>query len=239
MSSFLPTVFQRSLDVVRNHRFQPYFVITFTLWLVGAVEIIQKTGGQRLDPRFWMLVAILITAYSGVRIFRLVPPRLNVFRKSSAALNEMLNRICANGFAVYPRSNQPHDGFVVVGPSGVYAMEVKSRKVFGSCTIEYGEQNDLILGGRISDRRPIQQAHAIAGELREMLSRIVENASVIKPLVVFLNDWRINRSGSNQQIPVVSATEVEHFFTSQEQLLTESEIEKISNYLNSPTFATG
>src|SRR5437868_13963709 len=73
----IPDSWSKQLDLIRNDSLQPYFFVAFTLWLVGVVEIIQKTTGQRLDPRFWMLVAVLITAYSGVRIFRLTPPIVN------------------------------------------------------------------------------------------------------------------------------------------------------------------
>src|SRR4029077_17196203 len=130
------------------------------------------------------------------------------------------------------------DGFVVVGPCGVYAVEVKSRKVFGSRRIEYGKENELILGGRISDRRPVQQAQTIAAKLGEKLQGVLENRSAIRPLVVFLNDWRINRSGNDQSVPVLNATELEQYFSGQEPVLTESEIEQVSHYLNSPDFAT-
>src|SRR5437868_7559819 len=60
----LPERLQKYIDLIRNDRFQPYFIVAFTLWLVGVVEMVQKTTGQRLDPRFWMVIAILITAYS-------------------------------------------------------------------------------------------------------------------------------------------------------------------------------
>src|SRR5438477_4380399 len=80
--SVLPQRLQKYIDLIRNDRFQPYLIVAFTLWLVGAVEIVQKTTGQRLDPRFWMIIAILITAYSGARIFRLASPLAIIGRSS-------------------------------------------------------------------------------------------------------------------------------------------------------------
>src|SRR3954464_13088568 len=99
--NLLPEPWRKYLQVIRDERFQPYFVIAFTLWLVGAVEIVQKAGGQRLEPRFWMSVAILITLYSGLRIFRLNPLRLGFNRsKTSSLATEMLSRIQAHGLSV-------------------------------------------------------------------------------------------------------------------------------------------
>src|ERR1700730_2964855 len=98
--SLLPEAWRKQLDLVRSDRFQPYFVIAFTLWLVGAVEIIQKTGGQRLDPRVWMAVAVLIRTYGGVRLFRLTPRRLGFAgSKMSSAVNDIMSRIQANGLS--------------------------------------------------------------------------------------------------------------------------------------------
>src|SRR5437763_1765024 len=73
--TMLPQTWRTHLELLRTEPFQPYIVVAFTLWLVGAIEVIQKTGGQRLDPRFWMSLAVLITLYSGIRIFRLAPLR--------------------------------------------------------------------------------------------------------------------------------------------------------------------
>ena len=226
---FLATVWPKLLESLRNERFQPYYLIAFTLWLVGTVELIQKIGGQHLDPRFWMLVAILITVYSGVRIFRLTSLRLSGNRKWSAALNEMVTRMQANGLNVYPAPNRDKTdaAFVVIGRSGVYAMEVKSRKVFGSRRIEFGVGDELILGGRISDRRPVQQAQGIAQVIREKLEGIGAEPSIVTPLVVFLDGWTISL-GSAHEVPVVIAGELEPFLNAQPDVLSDSEVAEVS-----------
>ena len=219
---------------MRSERFQPYFVAAFTLWLVGAVEIIQKTGGQRLEPRFWMFIAILITVYSGVRIFRLSPPQPKLrSRKASSAEQGMVNRIRANGLAVYHESTQQkRGGYVVVGAAGVYALEVKEGSVFGSGTVDYRKENELVLGGRISDPRPLKQAQAAAQKMREKLQTVLPKRSTVKPLVVFLNEWRINRSATQSDVAVVSANELEQYLSGQEPTLSQSEVTEISTCLN-------
>ena len=227
----IPDSLRKQIELIRNPRFQPYFVAAFTLWLVGAVEIIQKTTGHRLDPRFWMLIAILFTVYGGVRMFRASsrPANQSPAKRSSAA-DAIVHRIVASGLTVYqdPVQTKGSDGYVVVGPSGVYAMEIKAQNVFGSRTIEFGRPDELILGGRISDRRPVQQAQATARRIQERLTGIAAPRSLVKPLVVFLNDWRINIPDRAAEVPVVNASELEQYLSTQTAVLTDSEVAEIS-----------
>ena len=112
--TFLPPSIRKRLELIIRGRFQPYFIVAFTLWLVGAVEIVQKTTGQRLDPRFWMSIAVLITAYSGLRIFRLSEQSPNVRRsKRSAAADAVVSGIAESGLTVFPNAgdSKGSDGY--------------------------------------------------------------------------------------------------------------------------------
>src|SRR5207248_5136058 len=89
---------RKHLDLIRSERLQPYLFIAFTLWLVGVVEIVQKLSGQRLDPRFWMLIAVAITAYSGIQIFRLSRrPGTSRRRAIPHALDKIIDRTVSRG----------------------------------------------------------------------------------------------------------------------------------------------
>jgi hypothetical protein len=235
----LPQSWRKHLGLLRNERFQPYFVAAFTLWLVGAVEIIQKTGGQKLDPRFWMLVAVLITVYSGLRIFRLTPKASPVSSRTvPPPVSDMVNRMRSNGVAVCENATDENRGaYVLVTPAGIYAMEVKARNVFGSRTIEYRRDNELVLGGRIADSRPMKQAQAAAQKIRERLGAVLQTGTVVKPLVVFLNDWRINRASAQHEVDVLNEHEIQHYLQTQKPVLSESDVTEISTYLNGPEFA--
>jgi len=236
MSAWLCVVAQpwrNHLQLLGNERSQPYLITAFTLWLVGAVEIVQKTSGQRLDPRFWMAVAILITIYTGARIFQLTAAKSNVGRmKGSTPAAELVNRIRSSRIAVYPNRNDNADSYVVVGPAGVYAMQVKARKVFGSRTVDFRKENELVLGGRIADSRPLRQAQGAADKIRERLQGVLPTRPVVKPLVVFLNDWQIERGQSPTEVTVVNENELQQYFSDQETVLDSSELETIAHHLN-------
>jgi len=232
--TFLPISLRKHLELITRGRLQPYFVVAFTLWLVGAVEIIQKTTGQRLDPRFWMLIAVLITAYSGVRIFRLSPQTNVRRRRRSAAADAVVSRIADSGLTVFEIEGEMKgsDGYVVVGPSGVYTMEVRERNVFGSRTIEFGEDNELVIGGRIADGRPLTYACAAADKIREQLQGTLPTQPSVKPMVVFVNDWEIKGGQKRDDVTVLNEHEVQQYFSKQDAVLNSADLANISKCLN-------
>jgi len=233
--TFLPASLRKHLEAITHGRFQPHFVVAFTLWLVGAVEIIQKTTGQRLDPRFWMLIAVLITAYSGVRIFRLLPKASNAGRrKRSTATEAFVSRIADSGLTVFEADGEMKgsDGYVVVGPGGVYTMEVRERNVFGSRTIELGDDNELVIGGRIADGRPLTYACAAAEKVREQLHDHLPIQPMVKPVVVFVNDWEIKGGQNRDDVTVLNENEVQHYFSKQNPVLNSADLAKISACLD-------
>ncbi|MFL6514340.1 MAG: nuclease-related domain-containing protein [Chthoniobacterales bacterium] len=227
-------------ELVRNQRLQPYFGAAFMLWLVGLVELIQKIGGQRLDPRFWMGIAVLITIYSGVRIFRLHPSSLGrAASKSPTPVEQLVSRMQSHGVAVYPSAlENVSDGCVIVGPGGVYAVAVKARKLFGSQTIQFGKRNKLVLGGRISDSRPLRQAHTMAQKIGDQLRGVLRARISVKPLVVFLNDWRVDRDSAESDVAVMNEHELEQLLARQESNLTPAEIAAVSGRLSGLAPAT-
>ncbi|HJT82252.1 MAG TPA: nuclease-related domain-containing protein [Chthoniobacterales bacterium] len=206
---------------------------------MGAVEIIQLTSGQSLNPRFWMAVAILITIYSGVRVFRLRPrPAKIAPRKKRARATEIVNQIHSKGFAVYQDPSEPNgDGYIVVGPSGVYALELKERNVFGSRTIEFGGNDKLILGGRIADSRPVKQAQAAAMKIGDGLKGVLHKGFAVRPLVVFANDWRIHRAPGEAEVAVLNEDELPQYLNGQASVLSQSDVAEISTCLDQFEFA--
>jgi Nuclease-related domain len=210
-------------------------LIPFTLWLVGIVEAIQKLGGQKLDPRFWMFLSILITIYTGVRIFRLSGPRNRIKRqKLDAPLPQIVDRVRSSGLDLYYEANE-RDGsvdYIVVGHAGIYALEVKARNVFGSRRIDYRRENELVLGGKISDNRPLQQARVAAQKIRDRLAGHLLAHDLVKPLVVFLGDWQIDHPATETDVAVVSDRQLEEYFRQQPPILSDSELAQISTQLD-------
>jgi hypothetical protein len=230
------------LEVISSARLFPYLLIPFTLWLVGIVEAIQKIGGQKLDPRFWMFLSIIITIYTGVRIFRLSPlRRKNGGERARAPSKQILDCVHSSGLELYYEVDEGRRGidYVVVGAAGIYAIEVKARDAFGSRRIDYRDANELVLGGKISDNQPLKEARSAAQKVRERLAGHLPTQNVVKPMVVFLGDWQIDQPETEADVAVVSAGDLEQYLKQQRPVLSSAELAEISTYLENLSLAGG
>lgn len=217
-----------------DDRFVPYLLfIAFAFWIVCFVEWTQKIAGAHPDPRFWMFMSILLTIYGGSRVFRLYPKlaRLHVGARRQQNVAEILDRIRAKGFVTL--HDVSHNGFkidhVVVGPSGIYAIETKTRT--GSGTIEYRGDQELLLNGRINDSPAVRQARTSAQAAHLHLKQHLHECYWVNPLLVFTGDWRVQPSPRDFAIDVIIEDQLEDYFDRQQPELTGAEIAHICSHL--------
>lgn len=217
-----------------DDRFFPYLLlITFAFWIVCLVEWTQKIAGAHPDPRFWMLMSILLTIYGGSRVYRLYPKlgRLHFGGRRQQNIAEILDRIRAKGFVALHAVS--HNGFnvdhIVVGPSGLYAIETKTRT--GSGTIEYRGDQELLLNGRINDSPAVRQARTSAQAAHLHLKERLHECYWVNPLLVFTGEWRVQQSSRDFAIDVIMEDQLEDYFDRQQSELTSAEIAHICSQL--------
>jgi hypothetical protein len=217
-----------------HERLIPYFLVIFIFWLVCIVESIQKISGQDLDPRFWMALSIVVTIFGGIKVFRLrsQQPRREL-PQDDRQIDQLVESIRSKGFVAYQETKE--DGrnadCVVVGPSGVYVIETKMRNVFGSRAIDYRNENELILGGKISDNQPIKHVRAAADVVRDQLGQGLQKQYPVKPLVVFFGDWQVNQPALDLDVAVMTAADIETYFDRRPSTLVAEEIASICSCL--------
>ncbi|HEV2047483.1 MAG TPA: nuclease-related domain-containing protein [Chthoniobacterales bacterium] len=213
--------------------FVPYLMIVFAFWMVCLVEWTQQIAGEHPGPKFWMFLSALVTLYGGFRAFRLYPQLRNLRfgEQGERRVAEILDRLRSKGFIVF------HDlvgkdfniDHVVVGPSGIYAIETKNRS--GSGAIEYPSDDELIFGGRIKDGWPLRQARGAAWTVHDELKTHSQEYRYVKPLVVFVGNWRVHRHAGDFAADVITANQLENYFDWQQPELTRGEIARISSHL--------
>lgn len=209
----------------------PVLLIMFAFWIVCAVEWTQRLVGTIPDPRFWTVLSLVITLYGGVQVFRL---RLRSHSSTPRVSGEkevarILHQIRGKGFVAFhnlPGAERNID-HVVIGPSGVYAIETKARS--GSGTIDYRSDDELIFAGRIKDGWPLRHARASASAVQTRLNHGLPEAYAVKPLLVFLGDWDIHRHGKNLAVDVMTLDQLAEYFDQQKPALTGQEIAAISS----------
>ena len=215
--------------------FVPYLMIVFAFWIVCLVEWMQKIVGEHPTPGFWMFLSLLVTCYGGVRAFRLYPQLRNVRlgERGERRVAEILDRIQSKGFVVFHDlpENGSKIGHVVVGSTGIYAIETKAWNAIGSRTIDYQTENEVVLGGRITDRRVLRQVRGSARAVHLQLKEHLHENYWVKPLLVFLGDWRVRRQAGDFVVAVLTADQLEDYFDREQPELTSREIMHIGSHL--------
>ena len=134
----------------------------------------------------------------------------------------VLHDICIDDF------NLDH---VLVGPGGVFAVEVKTRSkpIRGDVRVQY----DGILvkvNGRTPDRNPIAQAQAGAARLEEILTNYTGHTTKVRPVVLFPG-WYVERQSPGVRVWVLNEKAFVKFVEKETEQLSKPEIRMFSEAL--------
>jgi hypothetical protein len=111
----------------------------------------------------------------------------------------------------------------VIGPTGVYAIETKTRsKPRGDAKIAYDGEQILVCGHR-PDRDPIAQAEANARALGKVLLECAGMQIAVRPVVLFPG-WYVERKAKNISVWVLNEKHFLSYLNKEAVKLTESEI---------------
>ena len=233
---FAGQAFRQEIDHLADQGLIPFLVLNFAFLIVCAVEWTQKFAGASPDPRFWTVLSLLVTAYGGVQVFRLRPGLRSFYggKHGERRVAEVLDRLGSKGFVAFHdlANSGLNVDYVVVGPSGIYAIETKMRR--GSGLISYGGDRELIFGGRINDSRPLRQAQNSARAVHRRLKER-DHAYWVKPMVVFCGNWRVHAQAGDFGVEVTTAGQLENFFERQQPEITGKEIAGICSQLERST----
>jgi hypothetical protein len=225
---------RQEIDRITEAQQLPVFLIMIAFWIVCAVEWTQRFLGAIPDPPFWSLIALIFTTYGGLQIFRLnghnhrsrsTDPRTKAFYA--------FRRLCAAGWGLCYDSNEASSAIdnVLVGDTGVYAVQVKLRS--GSGVIEQNPEGELLFGGRVRDGRLLTNALQAALPLQGYLDARFENPPQVKAVVVVVGDWSVQQNEAEAPVDVITVDEVAQYFQKRASTLTKDQVGKISDYLGS------
>ena len=212
----------------------PFIVFTpVILWAVCIVEWLQEWNRTAPTPRFWTAVAIIATGGAVIAFLRLMPKARNLLRgeKGELKVAEALEELRGRGYRVF--HDLRRDGFnidhVVVGPAGVFAIETKFRS--GSGEIEFRNGEGLFVGGRKEEEDSLLQARRNARDVRSMLADDCKIDRWVKPLVVFVGNWRIQNKWRDTDARVLTPEQIGSYFDQRQPELTRREIELFATHL--------
>jgi hypothetical protein len=175
----------------------PWLLVAVMVSSMAVVEWFRWLTNAPYQPIQMTVLAVCIAAFAGWRFYRALQelPNWKLGLKGERAVGQFLQAmllprdyfvihdICIDDF------NVDH---AVIGPTGVYAIEVKTRSKprRGDARVTYDGKRVLV-DGIEPDRDPIVQARAGAKRLQEILERYTGRSVSVRSVVIFPN-WFVD-----------------------------------------------
>ena len=217
-----------------NDRLMPFYFAAAFAWVLWGLAEFQARSHWPPEPKVFLGLAIIATGVFVIVVCRVFPRFRNLHRgeRGELVVAEQLEELRANGFRCFHDIVQ--DGFnidhVVVGPPGVFVIETKFRS--GSGVIEFRNGQGIFVGGREEERDPLAQARGNARALHDLIRQDAGVEIWVKPLVVFVGDWKVKDKWRDTDVRAITADGVARYFDRQDQPeLTKGEIELICSHL--------
>jgi Nuclease-related domain len=211
----------------------PFIVFTpLVLWFVWFTHWL-PSHGHRVPVDFWLYLAIIMTGMCAIGYLRLIPRARRLVRGERGELRvaEVLDDL--RRYEYRPFHDVVRDGFnvdhVVVGPGGVFAIETKFRSGQGVITFRNGE--GLFVGGFPEEKDSLNQARGNAAEVNRLIKENCHIDVWVKPVVVFVGDWRVKNDWRNTDARVFTTDTLSRHILNQQPCLTRGEIELIASHL--------
>ncbi|MEY2490449.1 MAG: hypothetical protein QOC70_2391 [Verrucomicrobiota bacterium] len=216
-----------------ENRLMPYVFGPGFLWLIFAVEAIHSWSHEPPQPRVWLCLAIAVTGFAWIGYRRLDPQFRNLNRGERGELRvaEILDDLRSSGYRAF--HDLVGEGYnidhVVVGPAGVFAIETKFRSGYGE--IEFRNGEGLFVSGRKEENDPLLQARRNARDVNRIIKENCQIDRWVKPLVVFVGDWKIKNKWRDTDARVLSTDQIANYLDRQQPELVRREIELICSHL--------
>jgi hypothetical protein len=236
----LPSVRRRAGQSLRekrdsfvDDRLFGFVVCPLVVWVFFVSQASQAWFHSTPAPRFWLAIAIVTTGICAILILRLISKAKRLVRgeRGELKVGEVLDELRAWGYRVF--HDLQRDGFnidhAIVGPAGVFAIETKFRSGHGE--IEFRNGEGLFVRGVAEEKDSLKQARGNARELNKLIREHCGIYEWVKPLVVFVGDWKVKDRWRDTDVRVLTTEQLVRYFDRQQPNLTRKEIDLIASHL--------
>jgi len=214
-----------------------YLIYSVALFLLVPLAFAWKAPNlTSFWPLTFLIGLMVLCAVPGICVVRL-HRNYALGLRAERAVGEELNQLMLDGchvFHDYPAAPNWTINHIVVAPSGVYAIETKTRQkrhtpnriqqpevIFDGSTLRFPEQTSAV---------PIKQARHSALLLRRELSLYSAEKLDVEP-ILSLPGWRVDRRGESD-VQVLNPKEIwQRIINTAPPKLTETQIERIAFHL--------
>jgi hypothetical protein len=236
----LPKVRRRAGESLRERREKivdenvlPMISVLFVFWFIYFTQELQEWTHSGPQPRLWLSIAIVATLVAAIWFRRLIPiaRRFNRGERGERHVADVLEDLRSDGYKpvhdiVGKNFNVDH---VLVGPSGVFAIETKFRSGQGEITFRNGET--LLVDGFPEEKDCLKQARGSAKAVSQLIAENCARREWVTPIVVFVGNWKIRNAWRDTDTRVFTPDGLSHYIRSRQPRLTRKEIELIASHL--------
>ena len=116
-----------------------------------------------------------------------------------------------------------HVDHVVVGPAGVYAVETKNWS--GRVTVE---EDEVLVGGMLPDRSPLQQARNEADAVKSALTRAGwDGVNAVEPVLCFASDTCVEPCPAVRRVNLFNAARLVGWLVQRPNVLSDNEVARL------------
>ena len=177
---------QREFD----ENWMPFYLASLVCIIFAVFEWMSFFHLVPTNPWIPTVIAVLMIAYSGMRVFWLRPTmrNLRLGMEGEKTVGQSLEELRANGAVVFhdvvaKDFNVDH---IVVSPKGIFVIETKTRsKPNGRrATVNYDGEKVLV-DGNTPSRDPIHQVKAISSWVQDLIYESTGKSFPVRPVVLF------------------------------------------------------
>ena len=215
---------------------------TYHLFMAGVFFVIVLTECVRWlnnsppSPTLYTLVAAPFIVYAGRKAFlaKRKIRNLKQGREGEKAVGQYLDRLRGEGYQIF--HDLVADGFnldhVLVGPSGVYAVETKtiSKPPKGEAVVQYDGEKVTVAGFE-PDRDPIQQVKASSSWLRELIEESTGKKFKVRPVLLYPG-WYINNKSKGSEVWVLNPKALPAFLKNENTEMHNEDVHLVSYHLS-------
>ncbi|HBY64583.1 MAG TPA: nuclease, partial [Solibacterales bacterium] len=212
---------RESLDELRYDMVAYVSVSSAMPLIAAAMYLALRKFATEAVPHWsiWFGVGGAGFLFGAVKVVQLVEKarNLRLGLEAECAVGEELNLLMKEGFSVFhdiPGDKAFNIDHVVVGPSGVFAVETKGRAKLAkkgdksAYTVEL--RDDRLHFPDWTGTEPLDQAKRNADWVRKWLSSAIGEPVAVKPVLVFPG-WMVERKGRSD-VAVISGKECRSYF---------------------------
>lgn len=223
-------------DKILNEKFVQYYIIFSLTFFMALMEWVKWYCNAKPNPILWTIIALISLVYCCIKLWKLIPvyQSLRLGQIGEEAVGQYLEeKLRPIGYQVlhdilFENFNIDH---VVIGPSGVYAVETKtcSKPAKGAASVVYDGQNVTVNGFK-PDRDPIVQAKAEAHSLHELLERTTGKKFDVRPVVLYPG-WYVENMPANAEVWVLNEKAFPTFVANGKKILPPEDVSLITFHL--------